>query len=239
MLGVGEQIVFRKTVMVSTLILLTLIFSSCSSDNQKEKSTDSEAGLISRTAITKTLSTEGIENLPASEAGVSEFAFKAAGIIVSTDVQQREALEKIVSKNQTDISINSLLERNKSTTLPRITFSPVGLAVESFSPGEAIIAVIGLSFESSSQKVTSNWKEVRITLGYEKGWKITSYSIDNVQGPPADGSALSESFLIGWSGYYFPPSEISSGQKTILNQLSQDFGTVDENGTPVTFPPGE
>ena len=235
----GSRRLRKFLILFSSLLCIVFILAACSSGTKKEDSKEVGSGIVVRNPKTKTVNFDNIDSLPNSEAGASEFAFKVASVVASTDVQQQEVFEKVISKNQIEISTNALVQRNKSESLPRITFSPVGLAIDNFSNQEAIIAIVGLSFESSSKKVISTWKEARLTLAYEKGWKIVSYDVINVQGPPTDGSELSSTFLTGWSGYYFPPSEISSGQKTIMNQITQDFGTVDENGSPVTFPPGE
>lgn len=235
----------KKRLLFSFIALaaITVLTVSCSDSKKPTEKTNSNAGNIGIITPKKNTNIKfddtSLEKLPKSEAGASTFAYKVAGIFVSTDVTQRDVFEKVLSSQNTGFSVDAALQRNASSTLSRITFSPMGIAMDKFAGDNATIAVVGLSFESGSDKVISQWKEIRMELSYEKGWKVSDFVIGSLLGPAGDGSKLTPEFLASWSGYYFPANEISSGQKTILDQLEQNFGTVDENGAPVTFPPGE
>lgn len=235
----------RKRMILSfiALIAIVLFAVSCSGEKKPEnvkKGDSNDIGIVTpKKSTDRVFDDKSVQELPNSESGASTFAFKVAGVFVSTDVVQSSVFEKLISSQNKTFSIDSAMQRNASTSLSRITFSPMGIAVDEFKTSSAVIAVVGLSFESSNDKVVSQWKEIRMTLSYENGWKVTDFVIGSLSGPAGNGAELSPEFLASWSGYIFPANELSSGQKLIFNQTQSGFGTVDENGVPVTFPPGE
>lgn len=237
-MGREKRLIFS----IIALIAIAGILVSCSDEKKSEgsKKGANDIGIVTPTKKSEiAFDDKSIQELPNSEAGASNFAYKVAGVFASTDVTQKDVFEKLVSSQNKTFSIDSAIQRNTSSSLSRTTFSPMGIAVDEYKNSKATIAVVGLSFESSSDKVISQWKEIRMVLDFEKGWKVSDFIVGSLVGPKGDGVALSPEFLASWSGYFFPANELASGQKSILNQVEENFGTVDENGVPVTFPPGE
>ena len=223
------------------LVVLVLV-SGCSNGKDKESSSDPITPGLVKSTQKKGEGSQGVAGLALisdSEVGAKSFAFNIASAFVSTDIVQKDLFEKVISTSAKNISVDSILLRNKSTTLPRISFSPVGIALDKYARGYAVVAVNGLSFESASSNVQAVWKEIRMEISYNQGWKVETVLIIDIPGPQTDNKPLSSEFLSQWAGYFLPQNELISGDKSLYNFKPLDFGTVDENGVPVTFPPGE
>lgn len=227
----------NRVLLVVLLILICALGASCSSGDPKKDEKKSSSGLLDVPTdddAKVTFDSSKLETLPNSGAGANAFAYHVASYFVSTDVKQKDILQKLTASNGS-FSIDGILERNNSESLSRITFSPIGLVQDSFGGNEASVAVIGMSFESSSQ-VVSSWKEISLNLVFEGSWKVQSFNIGIVSGPPGNNTAMTAEQAVVWSSYIFPEDGLSPGEKTLLDYVSQDLTSVDENGVPLTFP---
>lgn len=167
-----------------------------------------------------------------SEVGAQSFAFKIAYLFVSTELKSGDKLEKYMTEEARTQLLPGMIQRNKSTILPAVTFSPIGVASDYFEGNQARVAVVGLSFSSQTGIVTSAYKEVLLKLVFDENWKIDEFILSDVKGPKGDGSAVDSEQAAVLSGFNFPSDDFLTGKRPVVS---------DSFGLPTTqpFAPGE
>ena len=232
--GKYKYIGFRLAILV-IMATVTVLFSGCSNSSEKESSpktskisftSNGDKSDASKPENNTFISVSKIN----SEIGAKSFAYKISSAFVSTDIKDGKLLEKYISSNAVDNILSNLIQRNNSDVLPSISFSPIVVTATTFRPGEAEVAVLGLSYTSGSGGITSRYKEILFTFDFNSTWKVKNYLISKVDGLAGNDDILDTSFLVYIDSFFTPGDEINSEEKKVVETSKV------KNGTQLTQP---
>ncbi len=222
--NVGVKRTFNKVYISSICLLAMSVFLvGCSSDKSTETKKDK---LDFGTKVTKKNKNivGSISELAKinSEEGAKSFSFNIASSFVSSDVKEGSGLQNYISTSGKPNILNSLIARNNSTTLPSVSFTPIAVTVDNYTNQKTSIAVLGLSFTSSSLGVSSSYKEIRFDLVYEDNWKVSTYILSEVDGVTGNGEILDSSFSELLNSYVVPSDEFVPSDRKIVDESKID-----------------
>jgi hypothetical protein len=204
------------------LLLSGFVLASCSANNTESKSTkevnsgikfssNGKDELKTETALSD-LETSSLIN---SQEGVGKFSYLISPIFVNNATYDNKLVEKYISSERKTDLLQSVLLKGDSSSINN-AFMQLAYSVESYSKSEAIISVIGLNINSGQVSVTSKYQEIRLTLAFNKNWKVVDYSIANIVGPTGDASQLSAELIEVLKSYIIPPSLFNQSEQKIL-----------------------
>lgn len=237
-IGIGtmsaKQKYTRLTILIVCLCLSALTLSACSDSKKEDTSSKNDLSFSGGSKKSGESTDTSLGNIITikSETAAKSFAYKIAASFVSTDVKDDKTLKSFISSSADPAMLTNLIQSNNLDINPSISFSPVGVTVDSYNNGQARIAVLGVSFVSTKDGVYSIYKEVLFDLNFETSWKVVGYNLSDVPSQLPDGS-LDPSFLQLLDGYVVPSDEFINGDTKIITRSI----IHDENGSPTTTLP--